>query len=1496
MRIAICDKIGLCYDGNTLTKSGLGGSESAVILMSKELATLGFDVTVFNNCNDGTHSSSGTYDGVTYIDNKDAGAHTESYDIVIVSRTVEPFMNENRYPFLKHAKLKILWMHDTFCEGDQYVEELVVNKKIDYLFTLSDFHTDYVLNCDHGKKRNYEVLKPHVFQTRNGAVSYIEDVDISKKDKNHFVYNASVSKGLVTLLEDVWPTVKQNIPQARLTVIGGYYRFREGAEPDEQGKILKRIVEDERFANLDVTFTDIIPQYKIAEILANANFMIYPPVFPETFGISSLESLLYNTPIITSRFGALEETAIENACYLINYAVAPNSLFPAIDKQSQINAFISQTINAYNTPYLHQQKQNYCSVVRDVAGWNTVALQWKQFFYNKLGLFLSVDDYRKVTYINKKVSRIFGRTMTLPANKEYYSYGSQRNIVVVSPFWNAEKYIKNNILSVAQQDYDNYKHILIDDNSTDNSYNIAVETVKSLPLHIQNKFKIIKNDENRGAIFNQLNNIDTETNSSDIVMLLDGDDWLVNNNTIFHYYNNLYSNGYEFTYGSMWSVVDNIPLISQDYPQYVKDNRTYRNYKFNWGIPYTHLRTCLAKHFYELEISSFVDENGKWMKSGADNPLFYELIEQIDPDKIYCNKEIVCNYNDANPLNDYKINATDQTKNANKSYNKSESNIKMTTPDTEIFKKQLQANYEYMCSIPTDIQLHLPILKALADECDTVVEFGVRDGASTRALLASNASVYSYDLELNDGVNALFELAQLAGKKCRYAVGNSMDITIPDVDMVFIDTLHTYTQLSAELEKHHSNVKKYIAFHDTYTFGLTSEMNIDTYRGLLTAIIEFMIVHPEWKFKYHTQLNNGFTVLERTGDFYTKTKPVDDSIPENTKPTTSSAGNDNFSVVVPTMWRACDVMMPMLQKLCDHPRVDEIIIINNDASNTPTDAVLENTKIKLFGFGKNIYVNPAWNFGVSIAKNDKICILNDDMGFDTKLFDKVSRYINSDTGVIGISPGVEGFGQEVHKSTDITITEWSGTHTFGFGCLMFVYKPNWTDIPQGLQIYYGDNFIFDNSLKNNRKNYIISDIDFTTKYAQTTGDQSITGGILDKEAQIYKAIMTSEKFSVVIPTMWKANEILIPMLQKLCDHPLVDEIIIINNDEPNTPTNTILQNTKIKLFGFGKNIYVNPAWNFGVSVAKNDKICILNDDMWFDLQLFEKVSPYVVPENGVTGLCTSSVIPTRDTDDNIINIQNYTDGSITILETNTEHAWAGFGTLMFIHKSNWENIPDGMNVFSGDNFIFHNLLLMKQKKNFMITNILHENERHSMTTRDIHSTGIADNDEPIYAEIYKNMKLATQENTKMKTILIAIPTNKYIEPDTYKSIYDLVVPTGYKTHFQFFYGYTRTQIKNLISDWAKNYEYTIFIKPNIVLANDTLTQLVDTNSDLVSIDNFRAFGAKNGVFSHMVQYPHFEQNDTEITEIENFFEKAKKAGATHSHLTGKTNLIVSAKI
>ena len=755
MKIAICDKIGLCYDGDTLKKSGLGGSESAVILMSKELSNLGFDVTVFNNCRDSSHSQPGTYDGVKYIDNNDAPSINEIFDVVIVSRTAEPFFNFTRYPFIKTAKTKVLWLHDTFCEADQYVEDLLIDGKIDYLFTLSDFHTDYVLNCDHGKKRNYEVLKRKVFQTRNGAVKYINDVDISKKDKNHFVYNSSVTKGLIPLIEHIWPKVKENIPDAHLTVIGGYYRFREGAEPDEQEKTLRKLVEDDRLKSLNITFTDVIPQSQIANILANANFMIYPGAFPETFGISTLESLLYNTPLITTRFGALEETAIEKACYLIDYAIEPNSLFPNINKNSQIDLFVNAVISAYDNTYLHQQKQNYCSVVKDVAGWDTVALQWKQFFYRISGNFLPVEEHQAVKRINEKVARIFGRVNTIPPSNEYSSSGLQNRIIVISPFYNAEKYIEKCIMSIAQQDYHNYAHYLIDDKSTDSSYSLAIKAITSLPTDLQSKFVVIKNEDNVGAVKNQVDWIKKQ-NSDSIIMLLDGDDWLINNNTIFHLYNDYYQNGAEFTYGSCWSLTDNIPLIAQDYPVEVKNSKSYRNHHFNWIIPYTHLRTFKKNLIDNIDESLFKDENNNWYKAGGDGSVFYALIEQAQPANVIAIKEVVYNYNDINPLNDYKVNGTEQNKNANRIANiTGKSNL--PEPKTQEIKAQMTKK-KILIAVPTGKYVEPETFKSIYDldvpegyETEFQFFYGYRVD-QIRNLIADWAKRYDYLLAVDSDI------------------------------------------------------------------------------------------------------------------------------------------------------------------------------------------------------------------------------------------------------------------------------------------------------------------------------------------------------------------------------------------------------------------------------------------------------------------------------------------------------------------------------------------------------------------------------------------------------------------------------------------------------------------------------------------------------------------------------------------------------------------------
>jgi glycosyltransferase involved in cell wall biosynthesis len=662
--ICIIDVLGTPYDGSTLSKRGLGGSESAVILVSRELVKLGFSVTVLNNCTD-NKTSSGVYDGVTYWDVSTPIYNT--FDIVISSRSIVPFVPRSQWsnfhtaPFFEHiknsAKLKILWMHDTFCNGDNLLEELVVNGDIDELFTLSDFHTTYVTNCNHGRKRNYEVLKNKIFQTRNGVVNHIKEVDIRAKDKDLFVFNSSVTKGLMPLL-NMWNSIREKIPAAKLKVIGGYYRFKNDGT-DAQYEQWEKVANDPHYKQLDVEFTGIIRQDEIAQILAKASFMIYPCIFPETFGISAVESLCYNTPLLTARFGALEETAIEQASYMIDYPLEPNGLFPDVNTEQQLNKFVSMVQKARGDEYLHQQKMYYCNIIKDVCEWDTVALQWKQHFFKKLNLYLSAEEYRKVSYINDRVHKIFGRRYS--NREEWNVYKTPENpIAVIIPFYNCKEYIEKCIRSVMQQDYDNYTVWLINDCSTDSTVDKARNIIDG-----NNKYTIIHKKENSGAVKNQVETIKQYLPGNTIVILLDGDDAFVNDNNIFNFYNNLYNNGAEFTYGSCWSEVDNIPLISQPYPEEIKQAKKYRDYKFNWNMPYTHTRTFRAELLHRCNDSNFKDENSNWFKAGGDNAVFYSVLEQANPDKVVAVSDVFYLYNDKNPLNDYKVNAAEQTKNAN---------------------------------------------------------------------------------------------------------------------------------------------------------------------------------------------------------------------------------------------------------------------------------------------------------------------------------------------------------------------------------------------------------------------------------------------------------------------------------------------------------------------------------------------------------------------------------------------------------------------------------------------------------------------------------------------------------------------------------------------------------------------------------------------------------------------------------------------------------------
>jgi FkbM family methyltransferase len=64
--------------------------------------------------------------------------------------------------------------------------------------------------------------------------------------------------------------------------------------------------------------------------------------------------------------------------------------------------------------------------------------------------------------------------------------------------------------------------------------------------------------------------------------------------------------------------------------------------------------------FTDVPESKFKDKNGNWYRAGGDVAMFYNVIEQVDPSNVVCVPDVVYVYNDANPLNDYKVNAEEQ--------------------------------------------------------------------------------------------------------------------------------------------------------------------------------------------------------------------------------------------------------------------------------------------------------------------------------------------------------------------------------------------------------------------------------------------------------------------------------------------------------------------------------------------------------------------------------------------------------------------------------------------------------------------------------------------------------------------------------------------------------------------------------------------------------------------------------------------------------------------
>jgi glycosyltransferase involved in cell wall biosynthesis len=412
----------------SIDAGGIGGSETAAVHMSKQLALLGHEVVmagdhegfegVVHYVSPRNHEvrrkleearqiiGRGPTEGelelpldsrVDYVDYRRAIRENNllNCDVFISSRDKRAHRLEPK------CRLKILWVHDANV-GDDWENDLL---SWDRIYCLSEWHKDYFLGV-------YPHVPPEVVSvTRNGIdVSRFHPemswMELAKKKKPKFVWSSSPDRGLDVML-DVWPRIVANCQEAELHVYYGFENWRKLNAQNKRGLTIIDYMEGRlhtmAMEKRGIFYHGRVGQRELAEAQLEAMVWGYPTAFCETSCITAMETQAAGCIPVTTRLGALSETVLVGQD-LINTTNRKVLLEPH-NKQARYQDEFVTAVQAHLESWAQSQRANGQpldlspgkwdgTVVPGLAaearekglklGWEDVARQWELDFKTKI--------------------------------------------------------------------------------------------------------------------------------------------------------------------------------------------------------------------------------------------------------------------------------------------------------------------------------------------------------------------------------------------------------------------------------------------------------------------------------------------------------------------------------------------------------------------------------------------------------------------------------------------------------------------------------------------------------------------------------------------------------------------------------------------------------------------------------------------------------------------------------------------------------------------------------------------------------------------------------------------------------------------------------------------------------------------------------------------------------------------------------------------------------
>ena len=263
-------------------KTGIGGSEEAVILLTKEWANKGYNVTVYTNC-----GKEKVYDGVTwkpwYMYNP-----RNKYDITVMWRQLQTLDHE-----INSDKIYVD-LHDTIKPGEFTKRRL---EKIDKIFVKSLAH-----------RRLYPKVHSDKFTIVPNPLDNVLFDESVERDPFLLVNTSSPERSLEAVCR-IFRKVKEVEPRAKMKWAYGWKGFDAFRDGDKSSAQWKKSIKE----YMDVTGIDDlgrISHEEVAKLYKEAKVFFYPTKFYEIDCISARKAQIAGAHVVSSNFAALDETVI----------------------------------------------------------------------------------------------------------------------------------------------------------------------------------------------------------------------------------------------------------------------------------------------------------------------------------------------------------------------------------------------------------------------------------------------------------------------------------------------------------------------------------------------------------------------------------------------------------------------------------------------------------------------------------------------------------------------------------------------------------------------------------------------------------------------------------------------------------------------------------------------------------------------------------------------------------------------------------------------------------------------------------------------------------------------------------------------------------------------------------------------------------------------------------------------------------------------------------